>query len=96
MFLLLFVIPAFSFAARWKTVKYVIDGDTIITGSSKWIRLLSINAPEIAYKGKAEESGGDEAKAWLKSKLRGQNVFLEKNAQHYDEFGRTLAFIFNE
>lgn len=94
--ILLFTMPVLGLAAKWETVKYVIDGDTIITNRGETIRLLSINTPEIAYKGKVGEAGGKEAKAWLKKKLLGQKIRLEKNVQHHDKFGRTLAFIFNE
>ncbi len=80
---------------RWATVKYVIDGDTVVLCSGEIIRYMGINAPEIAH----EPGGHDEPfgrKALQKNRLlvEGKRVRLELGPEKQDRFGRGLAYIF--
>lgn len=76
------------------TVVKVIDGDTVKLSCSFRdfvfpLRLLDINAPEL------NESGGQEAKEWLRSKVENQKVriIIEPN-QRVGKYGRLLGKIF--
>jgi micrococcal nuclease len=82
--------------ATTQRVAKVFDGDTIALQGGEKVRLLGINTPEIGGGRKAEEAGGQEAKAWLKQKLEGRRVRLEKDATAQDKYGRLLAHVFAE
>ncbi len=71
------------------TVSRVVDGDTIDCMGGIRIRLVGIDAPEgdqIPY--------GSRSKAALARRLpRGRIVRLERDREHFDRFGRTLAYL---
>ncbi len=72
-------------------VTKVIDGDTIevnIQGTSAKVRLLDINTPE------KNQPSYEEAKAFLKNKIEGKEVLLEKGKENKDKYGRLLRYVF--
>jgi len=77
-------------------VKKVYDGDTILLTNGKKIRFLGINTPEVEGRNKSEQAGGEEAKYWLKRRLRNRKVRLEVDVEKKDKYGRLLAHIFTE
>jgi len=78
------------------TVKYVIDGDTVILSNGEKVRLLGINTPEVNHKNsRLSEAGAETAKRWLINEILGQPVQLQKSIEHHDKYGRTLAFLKN-
>lgn len=77
-------------------VKKVLDGDTIKLENGRKVRLLAINAPEVAGRNKLEEQGGEAAKQWLIKKLQGKKVRLEYDQEKKDKYGRTLAHVFTD
>ena len=82
-------------------VTAVIDGDTIrvTTADEKplgRVRLLGINAPEIAHPGQAGECFGNEATAALKRPLHpGDMIFLftDPTQADRDTYGRLLRYV---
>lgn len=82
-------------------VKKVVDGDTfwIEDGTEKGqkIRLIGINAPESRNTGrKKKQPFGKEAKSHLIQLLADKRVTLEYDADKYDQYGRTLAYVYLE
>ncbi|MDD2760506.1 MAG: thermonuclease family protein [Methylomonas sp.] len=77
-------------------VEKVFDGDTVLLGDGQKVRLLGINTPEVAGRNKAAESGGEEARAWLRQRLTHRKVRLESDVESRDKYGRTLAYVFTE
>ena len=77
-------------------VKTVYDGDTVVLEDGRKIRLLGINTPEVQHKEKMADAGGEDAKAWLISKLQHTRVRLVVDAEKTDKYGRTLAHLFSE
>lgn len=75
-------------------VAKVVDGDTVVLASGEKVRLLSINAPEIGYRGEIGEPGGYLAKEQLQELVLGQLVYLEHDVELADHYGRTLAHLF--
>jgi len=72
-------------------VTRVIDGDTIevdILGSKVKVRLLDINTPE------KKQPYHDEAMNFLKSKVEGKQVLLERGKENKDKYGRMLRYAF--
>lgn len=79
------------------TVKYVIDGDTIVLADGTHIRYIGMNAPEIAHPeysdAKPAECYGEEAKTENEKLLNGITVWLEPDEGNFDKYGRTLRYI---
>jgi len=69
-------------------VQRVIDGDTIVTGGGKSVRLLGINSPE---KG---EVYSKEAKEFLEGLVLNETVKLKYGKDKYDKYHRVLAYVF--
>lgn len=81
-------------------VTYVADGDTLTIRRSDdtttRIRLLGIDAPEIAHDGRPADCGGDEAAASLKTLLP-PGIFVQAVtdpvSDTWDVYGRLLAYV---
>ncbi len=76
-----------------------VDGDTFwITdgeGNIEKIRFIGIDAPEPRNYGKKKaQPFGKEASAFVIDYLKGKKVRLEFDVQKYDQYQRTLAYIF--
>ena len=72
-------------------VTRVIDGDTVevdLAGSKEKIRLLGINTPEI------KQPYHDQARDFLREKIEGKEVVLERGNENKDKYSRLLRFIF--
>ncbi len=69
------------------------DGDTIVADCNSQltrIRMLGIDAPELS-----QEPWGLKSKEFTATKLKpNQIIYLDFEADHYDKYGRTLAYIF--
>ncbi|MBN1143295.1 MAG: thermonuclease family protein [Bacteroidales bacterium] len=81
------------------TVTRVVDGDTF-WGTDKElrtvkVRLLGIDAPE-SRRSAHKEVGyyGKESEEYLKSMLSGMKVRVEYDVERYDQYGRTLAYVY--
>ncbi|MDD2903025.1 MAG: thermonuclease family protein [Syntrophales bacterium] len=72
----------------------VIDGDTLVLAGERRVRLLSIDAPEMARKGRPAQFMAYKAKAYLAQLTRGKEVRLEYGQLRYDHYGRLLAHVF--
>lgn len=77
----------------------VVDGDTFWvndgTISGKKIRLIGIDAPESRNSFKKKIGYyGKQAKIYLTNLLAGKSVKLEFDVDQYDQYGRTLAYVF--
>lgn len=77
-------------------VKKVYDGDTILLSNGNKIRFLGINTPEVEGRNKSAESGGEEAKRWLKKELLNKKVRIERDVERHDKYSRVLAHVFTE
>jgi micrococcal nuclease len=83
------------------SVTKVVDGDTfwVDDGSSigEKIRLIGVDAPESRRNGKKEIGYyGKEAKEYLTNLLTGKKVILEFDVGRYDQYHRTLAYVYLE
>jgi micrococcal nuclease len=86
-------------ATNEATVSRVIDGDTFVATTSageKTIRLLNVDTPETKDPNAPVECLGPEATAALEQLLPvGSVVRLELDVEPTDQYGRTLAGVFN-
>jgi endonuclease YncB( thermonuclease family) len=85
---------------RSDRVACVLDGDTFDIGRcgddevGERVRLLGIDAPELAHEGTPAECYGDEATRALDDLIGDSEVVLEFDETCVGEFGRTLAWVF--
>jgi len=107
--LLFFLLSAFSAVAQpskaekesytWYRVTRIVDGDTfwIDDGSPKGlkIRLIGIDAPESRNSGqKMKGFYGEESTELITSLIGSRKVRLEYDVTRYDQYGRTLAYVY--
>jgi micrococcal nuclease len=80
----------------WAVVTKVVDGDTIRIGRTT-VRLIGVDAPEIARRDKPGQHFGPEATEFTRQTLLGKRVRLELNpGDEIDAYGRLLAYVFLE
>ena len=79
---------------RWVKIVGVHDGDSLRTAQGEKIRLLGINAPEVANQGKPGQIMGDEARLYLQELVLGKLVQLRTDKEKLDIYGRTLAQVY--
>lgn len=96
-FLFLFVTNFYSISsiAETRKVVRVIDGDTVILLGGKRVRLLGINAPEVASHKERAEPGAVGAKKFLEKTLLNKRIYLERDEEKHDKYGRILAYLFS-
>jgi endonuclease YncB( thermonuclease family) len=74
-------------------VERVIDGDTIVVKDGGKVRLLGINAPEVAHRDRRAEPLGERAHRRLRELLQNKQVYLEFDQQRRDRYERLLAHV---
>ncbi|WP_180951832.1 thermonuclease family protein [Brevibacterium jeotgali] len=96
----LFVLPLFPSAQATETVAVVrvIDGDTIIVNrdnNEERVRILGIDAPEVARDGAPGEECAAEATALTEELTAGRDVVTttDPSQSETDRYGRTLAYV---
>ncbi len=77
-------------------VKAVLDGDTFRLANDDTVRLIGINAPEVAKRDEPGEPGGLQAQRFLQELLTGKQVRLLPEEDRRDKYGRKLAHAFLE
>jgi len=76
-------------------VARVVDGDTVVLADKQRVRLIGIDAPELAHYPKKAEAYGVAAKRYLNRQLRAnKKVYLKFGRQKKDHYGRLLAHLF--
>ncbi|MHA6163118.1 thermonuclease family protein [Pseudomonas sichuanensis] len=78
-------------------VRYVVDGDTVRLVDGRSVRLIGINAPEVAGKGRPSEPYAEAAKRRLQALIKASDgrVGLVPGVESKDKYGRTLAHIYS-
>lgn len=78
-------------------VERVVDGDTVRLGDGRSVRLIGLNAPELAGRGRSEEPYAVKAKRRLQALIQAsdQRVMVRLGAQSKDRYGRTLAHLYD-
>ncbi|MGY4531675.1 endonuclease YncB(thermonuclease family) [Pseudomonas sp. TE3786] len=78
------------------SVTQVVDGDTLRLVDGRSVRLIGINAPELAHKGQAAQPFAEQAKRRLQELVRASDgqVAVQVGRQAKDHYGRTLAHVY--
>ncbi|MGB0211662.1 thermonuclease family protein [Algiphilus sp.] len=74
-------------------VARVIDGDTVALADGRRVRIIGIDAPEIARRGAPGEPGGLAASRFLQRLLDDVPVTVETGASARDDYDRLLAYL---
>lgn len=93
--------PAAEYApcasAREFDVRCVLDGDTVSSGrcesAGERVRLLGIDAPEIAHEDQSADCYGDKATEILSHMVENETVWLTFGPECQDLYERTLAWV---
>lgn len=76
----------------------VVDGDTIwlnMDGENVKVRLIGVDTPESVHADSSKNTEeGQEASDFLKELLTDEDVFLTYDEERYDQYGRTLAYVY--
>jgi micrococcal nuclease len=76
-------------------VAKVVDGDTVWTDRGEKIRLLGIDTPELHHPDYPVQAFAQQAKDYVAGRILGKKCIFEySDFDHYDKYGRTLAFIY--
>ena len=94
--LILLLWPQPPTAAERHRVEKVFDGDTILLDDGQKVRFLGVNTPETDNKYKTAETGGEQAKNWLRQRLEHHYVTLQTDVELQDKYGRSLAYVFTD
>lgn len=83
------------------TVTAVTDGDTIkvrrADGTEVPVRYIGIDTPEIKHQGNGEEEAfGQQATEMNASLVEGKVVYLQRDAEETDRYGRLLRYVYLE
>lgn len=75
-------------------VVQVIDGDTLVLAGGIKVRVLGIDAPEMARDGQPADFLAHQAKATLTDLTLNRKIDLKYDRLRYDRYGRLLAYVF--
>jgi len=76
------------------SVKFVYDGDTILTNTDQKVRYLGIDAPEIGYGVKKSEFMALASRDENIRLVEKRRVLLEFDRKKTDQYGRLLAYVY--
>jgi micrococcal nuclease len=72
---------------EWRTVKRVIDGNTLELENGEKVRLIGVDCPETG------EQFWKKARSWTRRLSEDKYVWLEYDQTRKDKYGRTLAYV---
>lgn len=77
-------------------VRNVVDGDTVKLQDGRSVRLIGLNAPELAHGGRSEEPFAVAARQRLQALVEASNgrLLLQPGREPKDKYGRTLAHLY--
>ncbi len=77
------------------SVRYVIDGDTLLLKDGRKLRLIGLDTPELGHDGKPGEAYARKARQALQKLLsRSTDIGLIRDTARVDRYGRQLAHVF--
>lgn len=91
--------PAGERKTEYRTVKRVVDGDTIVLENGEKVRLIGIDTLETKHPQEPVQQFGKEASAFVRRMVQGKQIRIEFDQgnsylRHKDKYQRTLAYVF--
>jgi len=83
-----------GYADNWTHIRWVDDGDTIVLRDGRRVRYIGINTPEIAHADTPAEPYAYAAKRFNRKLILNKRIRLVFDAEKFDRYGRTLAYVF--
>ena len=83
-------------AESWVRVDRVVDGDTLRLKDGRLVRYIGINAPEIDHNKHRADPFGKQALAVNAQLAGGKSVRLESGLETKDQYGRLLAYVYDQ
>ncbi len=83
-------------SVRTVTAMRVLDGDTFDCADGQRVRLLGIDAPEVARADKPAQPWSEQSKQMLQQLIDGKQVQLQSGPSAVDRYGRTLAWVYTQ
>jgi micrococcal nuclease len=83
-------------AAHWLWVDKAVDGDTFRLKDGRLVRYIGINAPEIDHENHRADPYAWEAYKINRQLVDGKRVRLEQGREPHDQYGRILAYVYDE
>lgn len=91
------VVPQDNDAAKTHyLVKKVVDGDTVRLENDEKVRLIGVDTPETKHPKKKVECFGKDASEYTKNKLNKKYVWIERDREYRDKYGRLLAYLYRK
>lgn len=82
-------------ALQWYPLQSVVDGDTLRLADGNKLRVIAINAPELAGRNRAAQPLADQARRAASEFLAGsERVGVVFDQDRRDRYGRLLAFVY--
>jgi len=76
------------------SIKYVIDGDTVVLDTGEHVRLIGIDTPELGRNGSDDQTGSVDAHRYLEKLIKDNSRYLLiYDAERHDRHGRLLAHL---
>lgn len=75
-------------------VQRAVDGDTLLLGDGRRVRLIGVDTPETKREGTPVQPWGPEAHEFAAQMVEGRNVRLEFDQEREDKYGRVLAYVY--
>ncbi|WP_226664225.1 thermonuclease family protein [Microbulbifer aggregans] len=76
-------------------LRRVVDGDTLRLKDGRRVRLIGVNAPEIAHGSRRAQPLARESKEFVERFLAGGDLELVYDRDRRDKYGRVLAHVYN-
>ncbi|SEA15563.1 thermonuclease family protein [Microbulbifer marinus] len=73
----------------------VLDGDTLVLRDGRHLRLIGVNTPELAKRGRAAQPLAREAREFTRQFLTGGEITIAYDRDRHDRYGRLLAHVYN-
>ncbi|WP_346838151.1 thermonuclease family protein [Microbulbifer sp. SAOS-129_SWC] len=73
----------------------VIDGDTLVLASGEHLRLIGVNTPELAHRGRPAQPLAQTARHFTRDFLDGGDIRIAYGRDRRDHYGRLLAHVYN-
>ncbi|HEX19998.1 MAG TPA: hypothetical protein ENG78_04165 [Acidiferrobacteraceae bacterium] len=75
------------------TVRYVIDGDSLVLQDGRQVRLIGINTPELGKRRRRAEPLAQQARKQVQQWVLRKEVWVTPGKEQFDRYGRLLAHV---